>query len=134
MKTRNILFIILFFPSLLNAEINDFVGTWEIKVVPEGATQFPWWQEVKYPTVLVISRVNKELKIKFKDQFDYECNTKPLIVNRGNELVFNYCSGLGTKSPMAWSPIQHAKLIEGKLHGVVTTNRYLFKWLGERVN
>ena len=111
---------------------DPLIGTWNIEVKPDSDEQFPFWREIKYPKKLVISKSGQQYTMEFTDQYDYKCEAKPMSTNRGLELVFTFCSGLGTKSSLSWSPIHHAKIINGKLHGVVTSNRYLFKWVGER--
>ncbi|WP_109763414.1 hypothetical protein [Pleionea mediterranea] len=107
-------------------------GVWEIKVASSGKDQFPWWQHVKYPTKLEVSIINGTYKFQFTDQHNYTCSGSAMSVNNSNEIVFEFCGGLGTKSELAWEPIHHAKLVQGKLHGVVTTNQHLFNWVGER--
>ncbi len=111
---------------------DPLIGTWNIEVKPDSDEQFPFWREIKYPKKLVISKSGQQYIMDFTDQYNYECEGQPMSTNRGLELVFTFCSGLGTKSPLSWSPIHHAKIVDGKLHGVVTSNRYLFKWVGER--
>jgi len=108
-------------------------GTWEIKVVPDGKEQFPWWQQIKYPKTLEVYKQAGTFKIKFTDQFDHECSGSAMTANNGRELVFEYCGGLGTKYDIAWGSIHHAKIVNNQLNGTVTTNQYLFKWVGNRV-
>ncbi len=58
--------------------------------------------------------------------YGHEC------ANNGREIVFEFCGGLGTKNDIAWGPIHHAKIVNGQLHGTVTTNQHLFNWVGKR--
>ncbi len=132
MKKLFLLIAGLVFCGIAQADQKQLVGTWVIEPVQESTKQFQWWKEVKYPKKLVISIQNKKLLFVFTDQFGFECKGKPMVANYGKELVFEFCGGLGTKSPSNWSPIHHAKVVEGKLHGVVTTNNYLFTWVGVR--
>ena len=115
-----------------SAQDHEFIGTWNIEVITDSAEQFPWWMEVKYPKKLRVFLKDEELSFHLTDQFDFECEGSPLVVNRDSEIVFAFCGGGGTKSPSSWSPLHHAKVVEGNLQGVVTSDRYLFKWVGTR--
>lgn len=126
------LFLLLITPNVSHAEISDFVGSWVIEVIPDPSDALGMWREIKYPAKLNISLKQDSLTLIFTDQYDNECEAIPLITNRKNEIIFTYCSGLGTKHPESWSPIHHAKYINGKIHGVVTSQRYLFKWIGTK--
>jgi hypothetical protein len=117
----------------VSAIAESIEGTWEIEVVSEGKDQFPWWQQIKYPAKLVISKTNDAYSFEFTDQYKFTCTGTAMSVNNGKEVVFEFCSGLGTKSEMAWGPIHHAKLVQGRLQGAVTTNQHLFNWAGTRV-
>jgi len=68
------------------------------------------------------------------DQYGYVCDddVEVTTANAGRELVFSHC-GAGTKHASSWGPIHHAKVIEGRLEGVVTLDRFLFRWTGIRV-
>lgn len=131
MKTIIFTIVILMPSFLVSAETLE--GMWQIKIVSSGKDTFPWWQQIKYPTLLEVSKKEDTFEIKFTDQFDYKCSGKAMSVNNGRELVFEFCSGFGTKHDNAWGPIHHAKIINGQLHGTVTANQYLFKWVGKRV-
>ena len=127
------LFSILFLTSTSAFSNNEsLMGEWLIEPMQESKEQFPWWMEIKYPKKLIVTLNNGKYSFIFIDQNDYKCEGTPLMANRGKEMVFEFCSGLGTKSPHTWGPIHHAKIIDGKLHGVVTNNRYLFTWVGVR--
>ena len=132
MFKSKIVFIVLLLSFLVLADEDPLIGTWNVEVKPTSDKQFPFWREIKYPKKLVVSKSGKNYKVLFTDQYGYECETKPMSTNRSQELIFTFCSGLGTKSPLSWSPIHHAKIVDGKLHGVVTSNRFLFEWVGDR--
>jgi hypothetical protein len=128
-----ILFLILLLISTSALSNNEsLVGEWLIEPIHESKEQFPWWRQIKYPKKLIVATDNGKYSFIFVDQFEFKCEGTPLLANEGKELVFEYCSGLGTKSPRNWGPIHHAKIIDGKLRGVVTNNRYLFTWVGVR--
>ncbi len=130
---KSIIFVTsLIISGIAYAENKQLVGTWAIEPINKSKEQFPWWHEIKYPKILVVTFSNGKYFYTFTDQFNYECKGKPMLANQGKELVFEFCGGLGTKSPLSWSPIHHAKVVKGKLHGVVTSNIYLFSWVGVR--
>jgi len=131
MKSVLLTILIILLPVSVLAE--GLEGNWEINVVPEGKEQFPWWQQIKYPTKLVITRESDVYTFKFTDQYDFTCSGTAMSANKNREIVFEFCSKLGTKHDIAWGPIHHAKLVDGKLQGVVTSSQYLFKWVGNRV-
>ena len=132
MKKFALLVASLIFAGIAQAENKQLVGTWVIEPENESKEQFPWWYEIKYPKKLIVTFSNGKYLYTFIDQFNYECEGNPMLANQGKELVFEFCGGLGTKSPLSWSPIHHAKVVDGKLYGVVTNNKYLFKWVGVR--
>lgn len=121
------------FSNLLFAEEPDFVGSWKIEPISKSSGEFPWWHEIKYPIKLDIVEENGTLELVFEDQFNFVCRATPLMTNRESELVFDWCGSGGTKNPASWAPIHHAKIVNGKLIGVVSTDRILFKWKGQRV-
>ncbi len=87
--------------------------------------------QIKYPTELLISQVDEEYRIIFTDQFSFSCASTAFSASKKNEIVFQFCGG-GVKSELSSAPIHHAKVVDGKLLGVVTTDRHLFNWVGER--
>tara|TARA_R110001583_G_scaffold195218_1_gene370583 strand:- start:2610 stop:2888 length:279 start_codon:yes stop_codon:yes gene_type:complete len=72
MKALTLTIAILFFPSLAIAETLE--GDWTIKVVPAGKDQFPWWQKVKYPTKLVVTKTGAQFNFEFTDQYEFTCS------------------------------------------------------------
>lgn len=130
-KLLGILILFSYF-SIATASDSELIGVWEIEVVPEGNEQFPSWMQIKYPVKLEVFASNNTLLYRFTDQYEYECIGAPMHANQNQELVFEFCGTLGTKNSSTWSPIHHAKVVNGELHGVVTSNRYLFKWVGKR--
>ncbi len=130
MKALVLTISILLTPVSVLAETLE--GVWEVSVAPEGKDQFPWWQQIKYPTKLEVSKNGETYTFQFTDQYDYTCLGTAMSANNGREIVFEFCSDLGTKHDIAWGPIHHAKLVNGKLYGAVTTNKHLFNWVGKR--
>ena len=116
------------------AKESTFAGEWNV-TVDENSSDQPWWYEVKYPATLRVRMSGDVVHIDMVDQYGYECSTtsQVMLTNAGRDLVFAHC-GAGTKNPESWSPIHHTKIVEGQLQGVVTTNRYLFRWTGVRVD
>ena len=112
---------------------SQFVGEWKIEVVPAKKDEFPFYRQIKYPKWMQIKIINGRLIGEYIDQFEYRCKF-PLIeeVNNGNDLIFTNCGK--TKSLNAYSPIHHVKLLNGKLAGIVFTNKKVFEWKGERIN
>ena len=134
MNKLKLIYLLIIISSLVRAESDPLIGVWNIEVQPDSEEQFQWWQEIKYPKKLIITKDENQYSMVFTSQYDYECKGTPMSVNQGLELVFEFCSGIGTKHSTSWSPIHHAKVINGKLYGVVTDKRYLFKWIGTKVN
>jgi hypothetical protein len=80
----------------------------------------------------MISQFDSGLLLELEDQYGDTCVIKDaMVANDGKDLVFAYCSS--TKFETAWAPIQHAKVQGAQLHAVVTTDKILFHWYGERV-
>lgn len=119
-------------PIVAYAENSDFIGTWSIEPVSESKDQFPWWRQIKYPKSLKVTFAREKYKIVFIDQYGNSCKGEAKPVNINRELIFEYCGTLGTKSSTSWGSIHHAKIVNGKLHGVVTSNQFLFSWVGEK--
>lgn len=66
------------------------------------------------------------------DQFGFECTGTAMAVNRADEIVFTQCENGVTKFLGSWALFHHAKLVDEQLVGKVTSDRYLFTWIGER--
>jgi hypothetical protein len=112
-----------------NTDPASFVGEWQARLAP--GTEAIRVGEIRYPVWLKISEVKGGLKVEFRDQFDKTCEVKgPMVLNDGLDLVFPSCGV--TKHPGSFAPIHHAKVIDGKLRGVVTTKEKLFEWVGEK--
>ncbi len=129
MKLILITITILLLPVITLAETLE--GVWKIQIVPSDKEQFPWWQQIKYPVKLVVIKNGPVFDLTFTDQYNYTCSGMAMSANNGREIVFEFCGGLGTKHNHAWGPIHHAKIVNGQLHGTVTTNQHLFNWVGE---
>jgi hypothetical protein len=110
---------------------DDFTGQWEVTQVLNEREGFPWSREIKYPKQMLLQVQAGQLVGSYTDQQDFSC-TFPvvLVLNHGRDLVLAHCGE--TKSPDAYAPIHHVKLLNGKLHGVVTTNEKLFEWVATR--
>ena len=133
-RMKKTLLITLLTLAAFNAfgDSSQFLGEWEIEIVPVGKDEFPFYRQIKYPKWMVIKKGKEGLNGEYIDQFEYRCNF-PLLeeLNDGNDLLFVNCGS--TKSSIAYSPIHHAKIKDGKLYGVVTTDRKVFEWIGTRV-
>ncbi len=129
---RLLLTLILLGPTVsLSDELQGFVGSWAIEA-DTSSSDFPWWKEVKYPRLLHVSRTDSGLSLRFEDQYGFECTiSNPLVTNEGRDLVFSHCGP--SKFENAWSPIQHAKIDGDKIRGVVTAEKFLFRWAGVRL-
>jgi hypothetical protein len=129
MKTF-ILILILLFPICCLAD-NEFIGEWDIEVVNPTTSKFPYQLEVKYPKWMKITVENGKIIGEYVDQYDYKC-AFPMITltNNGKDLIFVNCGN--TKNPDSYAPIHHAKIIDGKLKGIVISNSVLFEWIGTK--
>jgi hypothetical protein len=113
--------------------IDDFAGKWEVTDVVESNKEgFDWTLEVKYPKSMTLSVRDGRLVGRYTDQWKYSSDFELVaVVNRGRDLLLVH-GGAGTKDPRAFSPVHHVKLVEGKLHAVVTSHEKLFEWIAER--
>jgi hypothetical protein len=111
----------------------DFTGKWEVtKVIDGKKDEFPWSLEVKYPKYMTLELRDGRLVGRYTDQSDYSGEFELVaVINQGRDLLLVH-GGAGTKSPEALSPIHHAKLVNGKLHAIVTSHTKLFEWIAER--
>jgi len=132
MLLRVFIIFLLVLPGSIGAAHKSLIGVWKIETVWDSSDQFPWWRQIKYPKQLEIEMENGELSTYFTDEYGDRCEVQSIIQNEGQEIVFGYCDGSSTKHPDNWAPIHHAKLVNGKLEGVVTREKYLFRWIGER--
>ena len=131
--TATLLLLLLFVCTGARAAEDGFVGTWSISV-DETSADMPWWETVKYPVRLRVTTTSGRVAIEMTDQYGFSCATDTEVtrVNVGRELVFSHC-GAGTKHAKSWGPVHHAKIVDGRIEGVVTSDRYLFRWSGVRV-
>ena len=123
-------FLMCTFAGLAPAE--DFTGHWEVtRVVEPKGDGFPWSREVKYPQSMTLEVRGGRLVGHYTDQSGYSDQFELVaVINHGHDLLL-VNGGAGTKDPESFSPIHHAKLRDGKLHAVVTTNSKLFEWVAE---
>ena len=128
MFARVLLTTAILLPAISSFGKDATDGVWDIKVLETSTKQFPWWRQVKYPVTLEVLTNREVFTIRIVDQSGGSCEVQPLEISTKQEFVFAFC--YPTKHSGAWSPIHHAKLIDGKLHGVVTNKDYLFSWLG----
>ena len=71
------------------------------------------------------------LEGRYTDQWDHAGKFELVaVINEGHDLLLVHEGG--TNSPEALSPIHHVKLVNGKLHAVVTSDDKLFEWIAER--
>lgn len=109
----------------ISAKIPErFFGSWVITV--EEKAGFPWWQQVKYPVSLSVSKSG----LKFTDQSGFEC--VPEIQFYDDEidmLVFKHC--LQKKSQAVYEVFYRAKYQDGFIAGETWTYKLLFKWVGK---
>lgn len=111
--------------DFVEAELPDeFVGEWSTKV--EKGSGFPWWQQIKYPVKLSITKSG----VTFEDQMGFKCTLDTFFYDDELEaLIFKHC--LPTKSEQAFSPFYRVKLNDGHLAGETWTYKLLFMWKGE---
>jgi len=121
--------ILIYFISASSLLANDFSGEWKvIKVIHSDS----YFGEIKYPKSFKIFKKNGSLTGHYKDQYNYE-NQFDLValINNGQELLLLNCCG--TKHPESWAPLHKVKIVDGKLHAIVVTNRIEFEWMAERI-
>ena len=117
--------------SLTAADFPEkYIGEWHIDV-DSSQKGFPWWQQVKYPKVLIIK---SQYEATFIDQFDDKCEIPRVNYDENlNIAIIRHC-GIGAKSEGVISPM-HLMFVNGDIiNGEVRTYKYLFRWHGKRVN
>jgi hypothetical protein len=115
------------------AATEDFLGEWRIHPTPKSKRDAFFLDDIKYPKWMKIELRNGKLVGVYEDQSEFRSEFELVaVINRGRDLIFVH-GGLGTKEPESFCPVHHAKLVNGKLEGVVTANGKLFEWIGERV-
>jgi hypothetical protein len=115
------------------ATAGGFAGHWEVTRVVESAPEgAPWSQEIKYPKSMTLELRDGRLAGRYTDQWgDSDEFELVAVVNRGRDLLL-VNGGLGTKQPQSFAPVHHVKLVDGKLHAIVTARDRLFEWYAER--
>ena len=128
MKKCMVIFLVTFICHS-NALANDFFGEWQVTKVIFSESYFG---EIKYPKWFKIENRDGKISGRYKDQFDYENNFDLVVfINNNQEMLLSHCCG--TKHPESWSPLHKVKIIDGKLHAVVVTHRFEFKWIAEKI-
>lgn len=129
--TRRVAVLLLMLCPTTPALADDFTGRWEITQILNERHGFPWSAEIKYPKHMTLEMRAGQLVGRYTDQHDFSCAFEVLqVLNQGRDLLLGHCGE--TKSAEAYAPIHHAKLRDGKLHGVVTTDEKLFEWIAVR--
>jgi len=132
MLSRAITIAVLLYSSITSAMADDFTGKWEVTKVIEDKRGFDWSLEIKYPKCMTLELRKGRLVGRYTDQWDYSGEFELVaVINQGRDLLLVH-GGAGTKEPTALSPIHHVKLVNGKLHAVVTSHDKLFEWIAER--
>ena len=121
------------------AKQSVFIGNWTVTKV-----DFPdnYFSEIKYPVSFQLttadsekthekdSLANVQIKGKYKDQFDHQCDfSLAQLINNGNELLLLTCGT--TKHNDSWAPLHKIKFINGQLVGAVITKTQRFVWYAE---
>ena len=129
MILRMILLICLF-PLCCFAD-NEFVGEWDVEVVSPVTAKSPYQLDVKYPKWMKIEVKEGQLSGRYIDQYGGACSF-PMIesLNGGKDLLFVICGT--TKNPDSYAPVHHAKIIGGRLKGIVFGKTVLFEWMGAK--
>ena len=132
MLSTNITVAVLLYSSITAAMADDFTGRWEVTKVIENNKDFERSLEFKYPKHMTLELRNGHLVGRYTDQWDYSSEFELVaVINQGRDLLLVH-GGAGTKEPTALAPIHHVKLVNGKLHAVVTSQDKLFEWIAER--
>jgi hypothetical protein len=103
-------------------QTDAFGGNWEVtRIIEVKKDGYEWSLEIKYPKRMTLEVRDGRLEGRYTDQWNYSGKFELVaVVNGGNELLLIHEGG--TKSPQARSPIHHVKLVNSKLHAVVTSN------------
>ena len=106
---------------------SPWIGDWQVTLAPH---QDPLRVgEIRYPQRLLITKDGTKLKLMAWDQFKQSCRLDEfMLINAGRDLIFSWCGT--TKHSDSFAPIQHVKLSDGRLRGVVSTTEKLFEWIG----
>jgi len=110
-----------------------FIGDWVVKVPPQFMKEvtFPWQDYIKYPVKLRIT--DKKTGI-FIDQTGEKCILEYIYYNSDFDFIpFKDCNNLVTEIRGVVSPMHLVSEKDGKIYGEVRTYKYLFTWVGERV-
>ena len=100
-----------------------YFGKWTISIDEQGG--FPWWQQVKYPSTLLVS----ESGAKFVDDSGYSCASESLLYDEDIDvLVFKHC--LPSKSQLAYDVFYRIEVKGGVIVGETWTYKPLFRWAG----
>ncbi len=128
---RTALALVLVLATLGGAYGDDFTGTWEVTQILKERDGFPWSREVKYPKRMTLEMRGGRLVGWYTDQTGSSCAfAVTQLLNRDRDLLLVNCGE--TKSPAAYAPIHHAKLRNGKCHGIVIAEERLFEWVAVR--
>jgi hypothetical protein len=113
-------------------EPDAFSGNWEVtRIIEAKKDGYEWSLEIKYPKRMTLEVRDGRLEGRYTDQWKHSGKFELVaVVNGGHDLLLVHEGG--TKSPEARSPVHHVKLVNGKLHAVVTSHDKLFEWVAER--
>jgi hypothetical protein len=113
-------------------ESDAFSGNWEVTRIIEAKNDgYEWSLEIKYPKRMTLEVRDGRVEGHYTDQWKHSGKFELVaVVNGGHDLLLVHEGG--TKSPEARSPVHHVKLVNGKLHAVVTSHDKLFEWIAER--
>jgi hypothetical protein len=132
MWSQMIAVVLLLSGSPAVVEPDAFSGDWEVtRIIEAKKDGYQWSLEIKYPKRMTLEVRDGRLEGRYTDQWKHSGKFELVaIVNGGHDLLLVHEGG--TKSPEARSPVHHVKLVNGKLHGVVTSHDKLFEWIAER--
>lgn len=100
---------------------DEFLGQWNAELQTQSG--FPWWKQVKYPSVLVITKN----QLQFVDQAGFECTSKDISYDKGlGAVVFRHC--LPTKSDLDAEPFYRLYDRGDHLLGETWRQKLLFRW------
>jgi hypothetical protein len=126
---RSMLYILVFALATSHPAVADvpskFFGEWTVEA--EKGPGFPWWDHIKYPISISITKDYAT----FRDQNGNACEPPVFFYDEElDALIFTHC--LPTKSEDAIRPFHRAKVNGARLQGETWTYKSLFRWTGER--
>ncbi len=123
---RSLMLFLLASMLHVSGAAKDFIGTWEIQADAQSEGT-----EIKYPVRMTITQEHNHLKGTYTDQYGYRGQFSLIVtINEDRDLLL--VMAYGTEEDSSYSPIHHAKFLNGVLRGICLTTTKRFEWKGVR--